>query len=401
MVLSSNLRKEFEEKAEDFRQYFSKRENAAKEYRSAIKKLGAMSRSELIELLGETDEPGALPSTEFYEGGFTIPFSEKWYNHADARKWASEILSNRTTFAADGSQIYAEKSTSIPIAAVRIGWFENPHSPELEYVKDAALKILTPEDLFREQREPMNPDIRVEQQRYLGEIEKLIEFLRKKAGWKERGERMPLAFFDNPLLVPFSQGRLYKSQVAATVELIKVSQESKVPVVGFVSTGFSRDLLTMIETAYPNTMPNSDTFYDAAMLNIPDESGANFLDRWGDRTSFFYSKRKGLTDLVDPKTGVSMAGFIYIRTATATAPARADFPSWVYDSDMVDEVADIIRAECVVGLGYPYSLETADQTAVISGREKDAFFRMLQDLAASEGFDFIVSRKDVSKKRRR
>ena len=67
----------------------------------------------------------------------------------------------------------------------------------------------------------MNPDIRVEERRYLGEVAADRRFLEERKGWKERGEPMPLAFFDNPLLVPFSQKGLQNSFLRATVDLVQ------------------------------------------------------------------------------------------------------------------------------------------------------------------------------------
>jgi hypothetical protein len=62
---------------------------------------------------------------------------------------------------------------------------------------------------------------------------------------------------------------------------------------------------------------------------------------------------------------------------------------------------DIVRAECVIGLGYPYALETADQTAVITTFDREIFYRALQNFADKNKIDFKVSRKAASKGRRR
>jgi hypothetical protein len=82
-------------------------------------------------------------------------------------------------------------------------------------------------------------------------------------------------------------------------------------------------------------------------------------------------------------------------------PARIDIPAWVYEDGLLNELIDIVRAECVIGLGYPYAAETADQAAVISSADRDIFLRALQDMAAREKLGFSVSRKVASKGRRR
>ena len=69
--------------------------------------------------------------------------------------------------------------------------------------------------------------------------------------------------------------------------------------------------------------------------------------------------------------------------------------------NLLEEVLDTVRAECVIGLGYPYALETADQTAVITMRDREIFLGALQEFASREKLNFNVSRKNASKGRRR
>jgi hypothetical protein len=122
---------------------------------------------------------------------------------------------------------------------------------------------------------------------------------------------------------------------------------------------------------------------------------------WGDRTCFCYSKRSGLNAFLDSDTGKPLVGFSYLQTTSDSSPARLDIPAWIYEEALLDELLDVVRAECVIGLGYPYALETADQTAVISIRDREVFFRALQEFATREKLDFSVTRKGASKGRRR
>ena len=62
---------------------------------------------------------------------------------------------------------------------------------------------------------------------------------------------------------------------------------------------------------------------------------------------------------------------------------------------------DAVGADCVVGKGYPYALETADAAAVITMRDREQFLRVMQDFATSEDFNFQIARKAVSKAHRR
>ena len=401
MLFRQVLNDELEKRGEDFRKFISEYTSGIALYLEKLRQFENLSVAEVNRTLVEYGDSGAVPSDELECGSFSIHFEPQWENHEQARRWAGEVLERRVTFAADGSQIYTGKETLVPIAAVQIGWFENPHDADSFYEKNATFKLLTPDDLLTHWEEPMNPDIRVEAARYLGEVGRIGEFLEKKSGWQDRGERMPLAFFDNPLLVPFSQKGLQKKFLDATVDLVRLSKETKVPLVGFVDRSFSRDILTMLDAFGVSNGERPSSLFDASILHGRREDGTRLLGSWGDRTCFCYSTRRGLDAFLDPATGRSIVGFVYLQTTADAAPARIDLPAWIYEDGLTNEVVDVIRAESVIGLGYPYVLETADQAAVISTRDREVFFRALQELTTREKLDFSVSRKDASKKRRR
>ncbi|MEO8041152.1 MAG: DNA double-strand break repair nuclease NurA [Acidobacteriota bacterium] len=402
MLFRQTLNEELEKKSGEFRQFISEYTSDVEVYLEGLARLEKTPMAEIESALIDGDRiAAAIPSPEIAGRSFKMRFEKTWQNHEHARVWAAEILDRRVTFAADGSQIYTGKETLVPIAAVQIGWFENPHDGDSAYEKNARFELLTPADLLAEWEEPMNPDIRVEAARYLGEVERLGEFLRKKSGWQLRGERMPLAFFDNPLLVPFSQKGLQKKFLDATVTLVELSKETRVPLVGYVDRSFSRDILSMIETFVGDDSRSASAVFDASIIRGKRADGSRVLNGWGDRTCFCYSTRRGLEGFLDPSTGRSSVGFAYLQTTADSAPARLDIPAWIYESGSLDEVIDIVRAECVVGLGYPYALETADHAAVISTRDREVFFRALQELTTREKLDFSVARKDASKQRKR
>ncbi len=397
MIFRDFVDKQLKEKLAEFHMHRDRHSASAEIFFEALSELAATPYKEIQHRFEGVPNSGAFPASEIESSAsFAFGFGQTWQNHEQARGWAAEILNDRTTFAADGSQIYAGKETSVPVAAIQIGVFENPHSGERPFEKKAHVEILSPDDLFRDQEEPMNPDVRVEERRYLGELAAIGEFLKKTNGWQTRGERMPLAFFDNPLLVPFSQRGLQKSLLEATVGLVRLSRETEVPLVGYVDRSFSRDLISMLAAFNPAADGVDHSVYDASLLN---KSG--ILSSWGERTCFCYSKRRGLDAFIDPATGLSLVGFTYLQATADSAPARLDTPSWLCEKGLLNELADVVRAECVIGLGYPYALETADQTAVISTAMRETFFRALQAFAKREKLEFGVSRKTTSKNRRR
>jgi hypothetical protein len=55
----------------------------------------------------------------------------------------------------------------------------------------------------------------------------------------------------------------------------------------------------------------------------------------------------------------------------------------------------------IVGNGYPYVIETADAAAVITSREREAFYAIFQRFAQEHGITLRFSQKVRSKTRRR
>lgn len=402
MLLRDQLRDELNRKRDDLAKDLQDRVVEAAAYLKTLARFEKATQQEIEEKLSSLADCGAFPA-ELGGGKFTVPFDNNWTNHEAAREWAAGVLNNRTTFAADGGQLYVEKETTLPIGAVQIGWFENPHDGSRPYEKNASFELLTPNDLLKDREEPFDPSTRVGERRFHAEAERAGEFLAKHAGWQVRGERMPLAFFDGTLLVSFSLPRttLQKSFVQTMVKLVRHSRDVRVPVIGYIDRSFARDLVTMLGCFSDEPTENNTTLYDGSLLNIKAVGADRVLDNWGDRTRFFYSRRSGLADYIDAGSGQALVGFSYLQTTADGAPARLDIPSWCYEAGLLDEIVDVVRAECIVGLGYPYPLEAADQAAVISNIDRDVFFRALQDFATREKLDFSVSRKNASKARRR
>lgn len=398
MLHKNLLLSELAAKRDSFRAFSRSQARDAEIYAEELRRMASLTAKEVIGKLGSAEGTGALPSGELKgDGSVTRGFVAAWRNHEEAREWASEVLAGRTTFAADGSQIYVEKETSLPVGAVQIGWFENPHDSDVPFVKDARLELLTPDDLISGPDGGADPESRIGERRFQLEVRRVAEFLESRNGWESRGERMPLAFFDGTLLVSFSlpQTRLQKSFIDAMVNLVRLSEETRVPVVGYVDRSLSRDLVNLLRSLAGTGEAPSIT--DAALLaSIPD-----VLPGWGDRTIFFHSNRSGMAAFRDEGSGVSSVGFCYLRTSSAGPPARLDIPRWVSEAELVDELADIVRAECVIGIGYPYPIETADQTALISSRDRHTFLKALQEFAVREELNFAVTRKAASKSRRR
>jgi hypothetical protein len=366
-------------------------------YAAKLLRLATVSDDEFNTRLGGARDCGAFPSDELWNAAdFIFTFGQNWTNHEDARRWAFEVLQNRTTFAADGSQLFIDREVTMPVAAVQIGWFENSHRADGVYEKNARFIILSPSDLLSAD-EPAIPETRVSERRFREEIETAQVFLRGKRGWRERGERMPVAFYDGTLFLSIALERtqIQSEMIERLVGLVRTSKAAGVPIVGFVDRSYARDLMTLADRIEGRDGPSVRTIDDVSVIS------SFALPSWGDRSPFFFGRRRGLEFFIDDDSGESIAGFVYLRTTAGNPPARIDVPTWVYRDGLLDEVLDVVRAECVIGLGYPYPIEAADQTAVITHRDREVFLHALQGFAKENSLDFRISRKAASKGRRR
>lgn len=397
MIHRELLLEELNNKRDEFDEFARSQSVDFDDYFKRFSEFASRRFQEVYPKLANLHDCGAVPTEEMnLAENFSLKFAGGFGHHEDARRWANEILDRRTTFAADGSQLFLEREVSLPVAAVQIGWFENHHDPARPYVKNASVEILSPADLLTGE----NPFLRetvVGQRRFLREIERIRDFIARAEGWESRGERLPVAFYDNTLLLSIaSVAEDFQHEfIDHLVDLVRHSEAAHVPVVGFVDRSYARDLMTMVDVAGGRRAGGSRTLDDVTIL------GARHLRSWGDRTPFCRSRRRGLDAFFDEDKGESSVGFVYLRTTSDSPPARLDIPSWVYDEGMIDEVTDAVRAECIVGLGYPYALETADQTAVITVRDREVFLHALQGFANENNLNLRISRKAASKQRRR
>ncbi len=183
--------------------------------------------------------------------------------------------------------------------------------------------------------------------------------------------------------------------VQCLLKLLRSSQRYRIPLVAYIDTTYTRDLTCMIQHLFD--LPNAPHIHDAQLL----ESQLN----WGDRTPFFICARGGshqgqssiLTAYQEMRDRI---GFVYLKTHD-NYPVRLEIPLWIFEAGWLDWLIDIVRCEVIIGRGYPYVIETADQTAVLRSEDRNIFFRILQDWADRENLPLRLSRKTVSKMQRR
>ncbi|MBE7382159.1 MAG: DNA double-strand break repair nuclease NurA [Leptolyngbya sp. SIO1E4] len=338
--------------------------------------------------LSKTDKMGARllePFGAVKKG--VIAGKRDWVNRQESLAWVRSQLTGVTTFAVDGSQIFPSKDISLPVALVQIGWFENHHTDDGQYQKDIALDVLTPEDLKVErQGEPV--DRRVNIRRFEMETQRLVSYMQAC-----QCPEKTLVFFDGSLVVTFADAFDPESQrayVNAIVSLLSASQQYRVPLVGYVDTSYARDLTTLLRHVDPQLNP-VDAIHDAQVLRR--------LMSWGDRTPLLRCDREGILDLYGDQRDQVI--FTALQTTRDRPPARLEMPYWIWEAGLSESVINWVKAEVIIGGGYPYAIETADQTAVLQSQDRQLFYRILQEWADRESLNVQFSRKLISKMRRR
>jgi hypothetical protein len=388
-IKPSQIRDILSHKREDFTTFNRDALRDLQRYRAALAQLGDLTDGELSEqLLRHPVDLGARPLEPFDRAiDCVVPSHLVWPSREQSLEWVRDRLTGITTFAVDGSQIYPSKDLSIPIALVQIGWFENSHLPQGGYEKDIRLDVMTPQDLqVGNSGEPV--DRRVSMRRFEMETQRLIEYMRAHPN----SETDRLVLLDGSLIATFAEAfdastrRFY---VNCLRELLQTSEAYRVPLIAYIDTTYAQDIVVMLRSLFD--LPTSQSIHDSQLLH---QSMA-----WGDRTPLFRCQRSGI--LKDYEDQSDRIAFTYLKTTREGYPARLELPMWMEEAGLLESVVDWVRGEVIIGSGYPYAIETADQTAVLQSDDRQTFYRILQDWAEQEQLNLRFSRKMVSKVRRR
>lgn len=381
------------EKSEQFRRSLADNAASRKEYEAAWERLSHLRAAEVEERLGGVPWPGARPCAELDRRGWVIRFEPEWKTAQEARDWALDTLRGVPTVAVDGSQVPPSKEFSVPVALVQVSWFENYHDPDRPYVKDVRNDVILPGD--EDGQISAFGDSRLSQRRFVMEMETAVERIESLAA--EGSASLPgILFIDGTFVLSFA-GRMApdvrQTYLQAIFSLLAASERHRVPVIGYVDLSFASDLTSMVREI--EDLPDGNVV-DAQMVATslpPFDRTPAFQCARGDVLPFYVTEDHDYSrDLC----------FLYMTTGLDRYPARIDFPRWMLEEEgLLDRVLDVVRAEIVVGAGYPYPIETADAAAVLTGEDRMAFYRLFHDFAQAQGLHTSLPAKSISKAHRR
>ena len=389
-----------EARRDQFRGYELRRTQEVQRYEEALSWLIEHGQQEIEDVLAPLSRPGARPTVERQAGrDVLLPFEHRWANHAEARAWAIEIIEGVTTLSVDGSQIIPSRDFSVPVGAVQVGWFENPHQRSAQYVKDVTFEVLPPEQVDEQESDQGSgndqsfPNTETNVRRFELECDVLKRGMERLAG----SHPTAVCFFDGSLIVSFAaqmQPAIRSRYVDAVHDVLAASEQTRVPFVGYVDSSQAMDMVTML--SHLRHYDSTPRISDGALLRR--------RMHWGQRSEAWICERDDRLfqeGAGDQRYYYDQLLFLYLKTTAEDTPARLEMPRWLLEASQIDYVVDVVRAECVVGTGYPYAVETADAVTVLTAQDREQFYRVFQEFMQDLNLPLRYARKAYSKRGRR
>ena len=379
MLDLKNISLAFDEKLSEIKSYDIERSELTLEYRTELEKIKVINPD-----LNKNLPP--YSGAKFLEPGKLIhPFPFNWKDRNDAMEWVDSVLSGIAVGAVDGSQIYSDKNYEIPLAVIQVSRIFNRHTQNMDYKQETDASIITPDEFEAASVYSFGSEY-IDARRFSMECDGVVRLMNEYEGI--------FVLLDGALIlshINMLNKNTREIYVKAIMKLLGTSQKTGNPVIGFIDTTMPRDITLMMHFLFrlkKSKLPDTQLF-------------SNML--WGERTAAFLCDRDDRRD--DEARSVldnyglfrNELAFFYMRTGKGL-PARVEFPSWVHKEGMVDKIADIIRAECVIRSNYPDILMRAHDAAVIRTSEHELFYGMLENFCKVHGIKIHRSGKDYHKK---
>ena len=374
-----NISLQFDEKLSAIKSYDVESSELTMEYRTELDKLKIINLELNKNLLPYSGakllEPGKLIHS--------FPFN--WKNRNEAMEWVDSVLSEVPVGAVDGSQIYSDKNYEIPLAVIQISRIFNRHTENMDYKQEIDATIITPDEFETASVYSFSSEY-VDARRFSMECDGIVRLMNEY--------KSIFILLDGALIlshINVLNKNIREIYIEAITKLLETSEKTRNPIIGFIDTTMPRDITLMMHFLFglrKSKLPDTHLF-------------SNML--WGERTAAFLcdrdDRRGDEARSVLDNYGIfrNDIGFFYMMTGNGL-PARVEFPAWVHKEGMVDKIADIIRAECIIRGNYPDILMRAHDAAVIRTNEHELFYGMLENFCKVHGIKIHRSAKDFHKR---
>ena len=378
MLDLKSISDQFDARLSAIKSYDVERSTLSEEYRTELKKLNIIDVS-MNERLNDYSGAKLLET-----GKLIHPFPFNWKNRHDAIEWVDSVLSGVALGAVDGSQIYSDKNYEIPLAVIQTSQILNRHTDNSDYKEITDAQIITPDEFESASVYSFGSEY-VDARRFALECDSIMQLMKE--------QDKPVIMLDGALIlshINVLNRNIREIYVRAINKLLEASEKTRAPVIGFIDTTMPRDITLMMHFLFGLKKGKlSDTHLFSNLL-------------WGERTAAFLCDRddrrgeEARSVLDNYGRFRNKVAFFYMRVSNGL-PARVEFPAWMYEEGMVDKIADIIRAECVIRSNYPDILMRAHEAAVIKMNEHGLFYGMLDNFCKVHGIRINKSAKNFHK----
>ncbi len=369
---------QFDARLEAIKAYEAERSALSEEYVTQLEKLNVIDLK-----MNEMLHP--YSGAKLLEAGKLIrEFPLSWKNRNDAMAWVDSVLSGIAVGAVDGSQIYSDKNYEIPLAVIQTSRIFNRHTVQSDYTQDTFAEIITPDEFEKASVYSFGSEY-VDARRFELECKSMMHLMREH-------ERLYI-LLDGALIlshINVLNRNIREIYVKAITKLLELSENTHSPVIGFIDVTMPRDITLMMHF-----------LFELKKCKLSDTRLFSYLS-WGERTASFVCDRddrrgeESVSVLDNYGRFKNSIAFFYMRSSNGL-PARVEFPAWVYKDQLIDRIADIVRAECVIRGNYPDILMRAHEAALIRMSEHDLFYGMLDNFCKVHGIKINKSAKNFHK----
>jgi hypothetical protein len=194
---------------------------------------------------------------------------------------------------------------------------------------------------------------------------------------------------------------LEKGYLACLEEIRKLNVSKKLPVAGYISYPRSTDVVNALRVALcPRETVDSDKCSACATRECLAVAGVRDRDLFagvlmpGERSALFISPSN-----VQKRYGRHVVHFFYLKLDGEIA--RVEVPQWVaQDKERLELVHALLIDQCKRGHGYPVALSEAHEKAVVTGADRQNFWRLVEESLVEKKLPVTGSEKDRSKRTR-
>jgi hypothetical protein len=378
MLDLKNISLQFDEKLSALKSYDVERSELTLEYRAQLENMKMLDPAQNEKLPPYSGakilEPGKLIHT--------FPFN--WKNRNESMEYVDSVLSGVPVGAVDGSQIYSDKNYEIPLAVIQISRIFNRHTSDRDYSQDTDAMIITPDEFEAASVYSFGSEY-IDARRFSMECEGIVSLMNE--------HKSLFILLDGALIlshINVLNTNIREIYIKAITKLLESGEKTRNPVIGFIDTTMPRDITLMMHFLFGLKKSKlSDTHIFSNML-------------WGERTAAFLCDRddrrgkEARSVLENYGRFKNEIAFCYMQLGSGL-PVRIEFPAWVHKDGMLDKIADIIRAQCIIRGNYPDILMRAHDACVIRTSEHDLFYGMLENFCRINGIKINKSAKNFHK----